>query len=725
MDRPATSKARGVCKYYDTRRGCYAGDTCKFLHGADERLTPYDKSKPCKFYAKGHCSKGDKCWFQHDLALRSAGNGEPADSAADDSCNICLEVPTTYGLLTDCGHVFCFQCIKQWRDPESKSIDMISSGVIKKCPLCRSPSRFITPSTYFFPQGHENKQLAIDAYKASMARVPCKYFVETSAQGKPCCPFGRDCFYQHLKPDGTPHVFPHGVAQSMHIYRNQRRNRRQQHIPFGAGGSGFTDPVSFLRHVFENPINNLNTTLDVIRASLPAILDRREDLAAFELGAAAWAADTDWDDATAWADDGSGSGWEATSGWGAEAPGEGLDWAADSSERDNDALGEWGFGGATAGSRSHSPTGPTETIIVPGRVGGHESIPVDETEATRPMTWRLGEFPVVDWNDPWAAQSWGRSTGGPGPTPADHQDDSLSHDETIRAGLAQVDEEDLPRLEPTSDTPTSQRPTGSANEATLQFNVPLLLAGLDEDELPPLVPLAPTSGSSSSRRRAPSLSLTSGLSGSSPQPAASPAANVSSGSISRFSTVVASRNREVERVVINLDEDEEDEAESEGEALILHPSNIRPASPAPSRPSSTSLPANPFAPQTPSTPPIPPSPSVPATAQSPSASSKTSPTPPSLPASASAPNQGSVEHNADPPFMTDGRGRVVWSSTRGGRADRQASRSRKTRRATATATATATGGDAGTAADARGRMVDTQEKSGAEVEESAAAPSQP
>lgn len=53
MDRPSTSKARGVCTYYKTSRGCWAKDNCKFLHGEEEKLTPYDKSKTCRFYANG------------------------------------------------------------------------------------------------------------------------------------------------------------------------------------------------------------------------------------------------------------------------------------------------------------------------------------------------------------------------------------------------------------------------------------------------------------------------------------------------------------------------------------------------------------------------------------------------------------------------------------------------------------------------------------------------
>ncbi|KAJ6621336.1 hypothetical protein B0H10DRAFT_2018028 [Mycena sp. CBHHK59/15] len=212
--RPVTSKARGVCKYYATERGCWAGHNCKFLHG-DATHTPYDESKTCRFYAAGFCKRGAQCWFSH-----VKGKEKEVIDDEDDLCSICFEKPITYGLLTGCSHVFCIACIKQWRDPGSKSIDVVESGNTKRCPMCREPAKFIIPSSKFYRQGQEAKDAAMARYMDSMKRVPCKYFQKSlsSIPPSPFCPFGRDCFYQHQNPDGSDHVSFQGVEECMRHY---------------------------------------------------------------------------------------------------------------------------------------------------------------------------------------------------------------------------------------------------------------------------------------------------------------------------------------------------------------------------------------------------------------------------------------------------------------------------------------------------------------------------
>lgn len=142
--RPVTSKARGVCRYYNTERGCFAGPSCKFTHGvpAPEQLppllTPYDQSKLCKFYAGGmcwlilastnwaymylgFCKRGATCWFRHVVDKQPTIDEEQDE----DLCSICFEKPATFGLLGEhncqyarlqliyctagCSHIFCLQ----------------------------------------------------------------------------------------------------------------------------------------------------------------------------------------------------------------------------------------------------------------------------------------------------------------------------------------------------------------------------------------------------------------------------------------------------------------------------------------------------------------------------------------------------------------------------------------------------------------------------------------
>jgi E3 ubiquitin-protein ligase makorin len=43
-----------------------------------------------------------------------------------------------------------------------------------------------------------------------------RYFA-ASTPGRPYCPFGRDCMYQHLNEDGTPHVFGQGADYYMPV----------------------------------------------------------------------------------------------------------------------------------------------------------------------------------------------------------------------------------------------------------------------------------------------------------------------------------------------------------------------------------------------------------------------------------------------------------------------------------------------------------------------------
>jgi len=60
-----------------------------------------------------------------------------------------------------------------------------------------------------------------------MGRIPCKYFAKSRAK-KPFCPFGRDCFYQHLNADGTPFVFEDGVDKLQDALQKRKTRAHRQ-----------------------------------------------------------------------------------------------------------------------------------------------------------------------------------------------------------------------------------------------------------------------------------------------------------------------------------------------------------------------------------------------------------------------------------------------------------------------------------------------------------------
>jgi len=115
----------------------------------------------------------------------------------DLECEICFEkvlskVDARFGLL-NCEHAFCLQCIRQWRANIT-----VDNQVIRACPICRTPSHFITPSTTWITDRTE-KQRVINEYKRKCSTIPCRNFNHGEGQ----CQFGTSCFYAHTYRDGT------------------------------------------------------------------------------------------------------------------------------------------------------------------------------------------------------------------------------------------------------------------------------------------------------------------------------------------------------------------------------------------------------------------------------------------------------------------------------------------------------------------------------------------
>lgn len=320
---------------------------------------------------------------------------------------------------------------------------------------------------------------------------------------------------------------------------NRERNRRQH---------GNRNPFNTIRGLFNNPLDDLNATLDALRASLPAFMDRLNETGDVE---------------------------------------------EEDEENDYDSRGPnfsemfHGSGGEDLDGDIVRDYGDAEGV------NALEQLVSLQRFATAPL---------------YGAKLYFLSQ-------ADRMLESLAAHRDLSTASSP-----LPSLSTLPPPITTVRMTSSDN--------PLSGSQIDDDELPPLE-IVGDSESGSSR-------------GSSPIPNELPRLTATS----RFSTVVGNRSRE--RVFIDVLSDDESEAEnpahehemplvagpSVDEELRLRPEVIIPE-------------MTQFNQET--------------------VDLENTPTFPS----ASSRDRDSPEHDAEPPFVTDGRGRVVWSSMRSGRATPQ------------------------------------------------------
>lgn len=154
----------------------------------------------CRFYLEGHCRFGDEC---HNLHIKEGQDASEDPKAlekqlwhasrnrdADATCAICSEEVVAkgrrFGLLEFCSHVFCLDCIREWRRQKEQQ-DRLN---LRRCPICRVESYIILPSDRVI--SGLVKITELEAYKQTLCNIPCKYV----SKGQDC-PFGTSCLYQH------------------------------------------------------------------------------------------------------------------------------------------------------------------------------------------------------------------------------------------------------------------------------------------------------------------------------------------------------------------------------------------------------------------------------------------------------------------------------------------------------------------------------------------------
>jgi hypothetical protein len=69
-------------------------------------------------------------------------------------CEICFHRIQTYGILCNCENVFCYDCIKLWRN---ENLDKGKRGTARKCPICGVESNIVIKSKSFLV-GEEKKR---------------------------------------------------------------------------------------------------------------------------------------------------------------------------------------------------------------------------------------------------------------------------------------------------------------------------------------------------------------------------------------------------------------------------------------------------------------------------------------------------------------------------------------------------------------------------------------
>ncbi|KAF4673625.1 hypothetical protein FOL47_010301 [Perkinsus chesapeaki] len=155
----------------------------------------------CRFYQSGLCKFGEACRNLHiheGESCRADPQWEEKDrrhkarlATRNVLCAICdddvIASGKRFGLLENCDHPFCLECIREWRDQK----DTQDRENLRLCPLCRVESFLIVPCDRWLVHGIE-KQSEVEGYKRALSKIPCKFY-----QMKEECPFGSACYYNH------------------------------------------------------------------------------------------------------------------------------------------------------------------------------------------------------------------------------------------------------------------------------------------------------------------------------------------------------------------------------------------------------------------------------------------------------------------------------------------------------------------------------------------------
>eukprot|EP00123_Amoebidium_parasiticum_P009593 comp19577_c0_seq1/m.23016 comp19577_c0_seq1/g.23016 ORF comp19577_c0_seq1/g.23016 comp19577_c0_seq1/m.23016 type:complete len:295 (-) comp19577_c0_seq1:167-1051(-) len=212
-----------VCKFVQKGAACPFGSGCWYRHDVPVNTSP--PAPLCRFFLRGHCKFGDTCTNRHTseptknqtsgvtvVARKiclyfntTAGckNGSACrfehsaegQGTEELECAVCSEEIVSagrrFGLLPNCDHCFCLDCIRGWREKGGACYDNK-----KACPVCRTKSNYVIPSSSFCT-GEKKKEI-VKTYLQVLGSKPCKFY-----QRDKKCPFGSSCHYAHINEEGV------------------------------------------------------------------------------------------------------------------------------------------------------------------------------------------------------------------------------------------------------------------------------------------------------------------------------------------------------------------------------------------------------------------------------------------------------------------------------------------------------------------------------------------
>uniref|UniRef100_A0A8R1V846 RING-type E3 ubiquitin transferase n=1 Tax=Pristionchus pacificus TaxID=54126 RepID=A0A8R1V846_PRIPA len=220
---------------YNELGNCAKGNDCEYIHGLLCDLCKCKVLHPLSVEQQSlHIAQ---CTAKHELQMKMAFAEQ---RSKEKSCGICMEnvfeKNLRFGILENCKHCFCVECIREWRGKGNE----FDTKTVRSCPECRQHSDFVVPCIIWIEE-KEEKELLFTMYRENAKKKKCKYYVPYSVGD---CPFGNKCFYLHENPDGTRPI----------DYRPGENRRREpellsayfEALELEVNGDGEIDYINFL-----------------------------------------------------------------------------------------------------------------------------------------------------------------------------------------------------------------------------------------------------------------------------------------------------------------------------------------------------------------------------------------------------------------------------------------------------------------------------------------------